>query len=86
MAGERRHQQVSHRRAFAEANWLVGGVDGSRTFVRCFNAAMTVRENIAGDVPASGTTMLWNVPRPGPAARCRGDSAARRHRDRALGG
>jgi len=47
---------------FALAHWLVGGADGGRLFVRCFDAAMNVRENIAGDVLASLTTMLWNSP------------------------
>jgi hypothetical protein len=40
----------------------VGGADGGRLFVRCFDAAMTVRENIAGDVLASPTTLLRNTP------------------------
>jgi hypothetical protein len=35
---------------------------GSRLFVHGFDAAMTVRENVAGDVPASLTTMVWNAP------------------------
>ena len=47
---------------FALAHWLVGGADGGRLFVRCFDAAMNVRENIAGDVLTSLTTMLWNIP------------------------
>jgi hypothetical protein len=47
---------------FAVAHWLVGGADGGRLFVRCFDAAMTVREDIAGDVLASLATVLWNVP------------------------
>ena len=47
---------------FALAHWLVGGADGGRLFVRCFDAAMNVRENIAGDALASITTMLWNTP------------------------
>jgi hypothetical protein len=33
-----------------------------RPFVRCFDAAMNIRENITGDVLASITTMLWNIP------------------------
>jgi hypothetical protein len=41
---------------------LVGGADGGRLFVRCFDAAMNVRENLAGDVLASLSTMMWNVP------------------------
>jgi len=40
----------------------VGGADGGRLFVRCFDAGMTVRENIAGDVLASLTTLQWNIP------------------------
>ena len=47
---------------FALAHWLVGGADGGRLFVRCFDAAMNVRENLAGDVLASLTTMQWNAP------------------------
>jgi hypothetical protein len=47
---------------FALARWLVGGADGGRLFVHCFDAAMTVSENIAGDVLASLTTMHWNSP------------------------
>jgi hypothetical protein len=47
---------------FALAHWLVGGVDGGQLFVRCFDAAMTVRENTADDVLASLTTPIWNVP------------------------
>ena len=52
----------SQAKEFALAHWLVGGADGGRLFVRCFDAAMNVRENLAGDVLASLTTMLWNVP------------------------
>jgi hypothetical protein len=33
-----------------------------RLFVRCFDAGMVIRENIAGDVLASLTTKQWNVP------------------------
>ena len=36
--------------------------DGGRLFVRCFDAAMNVREDVAGDVLASLTTMQWNSP------------------------
>ena len=53
---------TSVAKEFALAHWLVGGADGGRLFVRCFDAAMTVRENIAGDVLASLTTMQWNSP------------------------
>jgi hypothetical protein len=31
-------------------------------FVRCFGGDGAVRENVAGDVLASLTTMLWNTP------------------------
>ncbi|MBX6742076.1 MAG: hypothetical protein IRY87_08525, partial [Acetobacteraceae bacterium] len=53
---------TSAAKEFSLAHWLVGGADGGRLFVRCFDAAMTVRENIAGDVLASLTTMQWNIP------------------------
>lgn len=53
---------TSSAKEFAPAHWLVGGVDGGRLSVRCFGAAMNVRENMAGDVLASLSTMLWNVP------------------------
>ena len=49
----------------ALAHWLVGGVDGGRLFVRVFDGAAKVRENIAGHVLASGTTMQWNSPAKG---------------------
>jgi hypothetical protein len=49
-------------REFALAHWLVNGADGGRLFVRCFDGSGTVRENVAGDVLASLTTMLWNAP------------------------
>ncbi|GGG42278.1 hypothetical protein GCM10010964_32200 [Caldovatus sediminis] len=52
----------SQAKEFALAHWLVGGADGGRLFVRCFDAGMAVRENIAGDVLASLTTMQWNTP------------------------
>jgi len=52
----------SRAKEFALAHWLVGGADGGRLFVRCFDAAMNVRENLAGDVLASLTTMQWNAP------------------------
>ncbi len=47
---------------FALAHWLVNGADGSRLFVRCFGGDATVRENVAGDVMAPLTTMVWNTP------------------------
>ena len=30
--------------------------------MRCFDSSGTVRENVAGDVLASLTTMVWNAP------------------------
>jgi hypothetical protein len=38
---------------------MVGGVDGGRLCLRCFDSAGIVRENIAGDALASGTTLQW---------------------------
>ena len=52
----------SQARDFTLAHWLVGDADGGRPLVRCFDAGMNVRPNVAGDVLASGTTMLWNSP------------------------
>ncbi|MBX6741341.1 MAG: hypothetical protein IRY87_04740 [Acetobacteraceae bacterium] len=52
----------SQAKEFALAHWLVGGADGGRLFVRCFDAAMAVREDVAGDALASLTTMQWNAP------------------------
>ncbi|WP_149539317.1 pectate lyase family protein [Siccirubricoccus phaeus] len=52
----------SRAKEFALAHWLVGGADGGRIFVRCFDAGMAVREDVAGDVLASLSTMLWNAP------------------------
>ncbi|HYI81936.1 MAG TPA: hypothetical protein VEX11_01850, partial [Acetobacteraceae bacterium] len=46
---------------FALAHWLVNGADGGRLFVRCFGDGL-VRENAAGDVLASLTTLAWNAP------------------------
>ena len=40
----------------------MNGADGVRLFVRCFGGDGTVRENAAGDVLASLTTMQWNTP------------------------
>ncbi|HYI84930.1 MAG TPA: hypothetical protein VEX11_17195 [Acetobacteraceae bacterium] len=40
----------------------MNGADGERLFVRCFCGDGTVRENAAGDVLASLTTMVWNAP------------------------
>jgi hypothetical protein len=56
---------TSSAKEFALAHWLVGGADGGRLFVRVFDGAANVRENIAGDVLASGTTMQWNSPAKG---------------------
>jgi hypothetical protein len=42
----------------ALAHWLVNGSDAGR----CFGGDGTVRENAAGDVLASLTTMRWNAP------------------------
>jgi len=56
---------TSSAKEFALARWLVGGADGGRLFVRVFDGAANVRENIAGDVLASGTTMQWNAPAEG---------------------
>jgi hypothetical protein len=43
--------------------------NGGRLFVRCFDGAADVRENIAGGVLASGTTMQWNrAPQKQPGA------------------
>jgi hypothetical protein len=56
---------TSSAKEFALAHWLVGGADGGRLFVRVFDGAANVRENIAGDVLASGTTMQWNAPAKG---------------------
>jgi hypothetical protein len=36
--------------------------DGGRLFVRCFFGDAAVRENVARDVLASLTTMVWNAP------------------------
>jgi hypothetical protein len=51
--------QTTHAKEFALAHWLVGGADGGRVCLRCFDAAGLVRENIAGDALASGTTLQW---------------------------
>ena len=52
----------SQAKEFTLAHWLVNGADGGRLFVRCFGGDGIVRENFAGDVLASLTTMLWNAP------------------------
>ena len=56
---------TSSAKEFALAHWLVGGGDGGRLFVRVFDGAGNVREDIAGDVLASITTMQWNGPAKG---------------------
>ena len=53
---------IKAAKEFALAHWLVNGADGGRLFVRCFSGDGTVRENVAGDVLASLTTMLWQAP------------------------
>ncbi|MEO3475945.1 hypothetical protein AAFN86_29140 [Roseomonas sp. CAU 1739] len=47
---------------FALVHTLVGGADGGRIFVRCFDAAMNVRENVVGGALASITTLQWSTP------------------------
>jgi hypothetical protein len=51
--------QTTLAKEFALAHWLVGGADGGRLCLRCFDGAGIVRENIAGDALASGTTLQW---------------------------
>ncbi|CAH0127384.1 glycoside hydrolase family 55 protein [Roseomonas sp. CECT 9278] len=53
--------QTTHAKEFALAHWLVGGADGGRLCVRCFDGAGTVRENQPQDVLASGTTLQWDT-------------------------
>jgi hypothetical protein len=53
---------TTQAKEFALAHWLVNGADGGRLFVRCFGGDGTVRENVAGDVLASLTTMVRNAP------------------------
>jgi hypothetical protein len=53
--------QTTHAKEFALAHWLVGGADGGRLCVRCFDGAGTVRENQPQDVLASGTTVQWDT-------------------------
>ncbi len=50
---------TTHAKEFALAHWLVSGADGGRLCLRCFDGAGVVRENIAGDALASGTTLQW---------------------------
>jgi hypothetical protein len=51
---------TTQAREFALAHALVFGVAGGRLFVRCFDGAGNIRENLPGDVLASITTMQWN--------------------------
>lgn len=53
--------QTTHAKELALAHWLVGGADGGRLCVRCFDGAGNVRENQPQDVLASGTTMQWDT-------------------------
>ena len=53
---------TTHAKELALAHWVVNGADGGRVFVRCFGGDGAVRENAAGDVLASLTTMVWNAP------------------------
>ena len=56
---------TSQAKEFALAHWLTLGASGGRLFVRVFDGAGNVREDIAGDVLASITTMQWNGPAKG---------------------
>jgi hypothetical protein len=56
---------TTQAKEFALAHALVFGVAGGRLFVRCFDGAGNIRENIAGDALASITTMQWNGPAKG---------------------
>ncbi len=56
---------TTQAKEFALAHWLTNGDQGGRLFVRTFDSAGNVREDIAGDVLASLTTMLWNTPAKG---------------------
>ncbi|HEV7456460.1 MAG TPA: hypothetical protein VGN96_06760 [Roseococcus sp.] len=56
---------TSQAKEFALAHWLTTGASGGRLFVRVFDGAGNVREDIAGDVLASITTMQWNGPAKG---------------------
>jgi len=51
---------TSSAKEFALARWLVSGAYGGRLFVRCFDGAANIRENVASDVLASGSTMQSN--------------------------
>lgn len=56
---------ASQAKEFALAHWLPSSASGGRLFVRVFDVAGNVRENVAGDVLASITTMQWNGPAKG---------------------
>ena len=56
---------TSQAKEFALAHWLTVGASGGRLFVRVFDGTGNVREDIAGDVLASITTMQWNGPAKG---------------------
>ncbi|TCZ63936.1 hypothetical protein [Roseicella aquatilis] len=56
---------TSQAKEFALAHWLTSGASGGRLFVRVFDGAGNVREDTAGDVLASITTMQWNGPAKG---------------------
>jgi hypothetical protein len=56
---------TSQAKEFALAHWLTSGASGGRLFVRVFDGAGNVREDFAGDVLASITTMQWNGPAKG---------------------
>ena len=53
---------TTQAKEFARAHWLVNGADSGRLFVGCFGGDGAVRENVAGDVLASLTTLVWNAP------------------------
>lgn len=52
---------VREAKEFSLAHWLVGGVDGGRLFVRCFDSAKNLLTDTNSRVLASGTTMTWNT-------------------------
>ena len=56
---------TTQAKEFALAHWLTSGASGGRLFVRVFDGAGNIREDIAGDVLASITTMQWNGPAKG---------------------
>jgi hypothetical protein len=59
---------TTQAKEFAVAHWLTAGAAGGRLFVRPFDAAGNIRADVAGDVLASLTTMLWNGPAKGWSA------------------